>query len=185
MVVVGLAVWQQRLATSPGAGTAVSREAAGRPAQLPAAPGLTGRARDLAAVDESLEQRYGVVTFVGPPGVGNSSLAPGGASADPAAPEAVLARFLGALGVAEEERRGAVENLAARFRSELADREVLLVLDDARVAEQVAPLPLRRGDGGAHPGGGPVRRTRQRGAGDTGPHGVPAVRAARRRDRGE
>ncbi|MEV5782572.1 NB-ARC domain-containing protein [Streptomyces sp. NPDC052287] len=158
-VVVGLAVWQQRLTTSPSAGAADGREEAGRPAELPAAPGLTGRARDLAAVDEALEQRYGVVTFVGPPGVGKSSLAlrvahdlrgryPDGqlfaalrgASADPAAPEAVLARFLGAMGVAEDERRGAVENLAARFRSELADRKVLLVLDDARDAEQVAPL---------------------------------------------
>ncbi len=44
------------------------------------------------------------------------------------------------MGVAEDERRGAVENLAARFRSELADLKVLLVLDDARDAEQVAPL---------------------------------------------
>ncbi|WP_393074132.1 AAA family ATPase [Streptomyces sp. LN704] len=74
-VVVGFAVWQQRLTTSPGAGAADGREAAGRPAELPAAPGLTGRARDLAAVDEALEQRYGVVTFVGPPGVGKTSLA--------------------------------------------------------------------------------------------------------------
>lgn len=159
VVVVWLAVWQQRLATSPSAGTHDDRGAAGRPAELPGAPSLTGRAQDLATVDELLAQGYGIVTLVGPPGVGKSSLAlrvahdlrgryPDGqlfaalrgASADPAAPEAVLARVLGAMGVAEDERRGAVEDLAARFRSELADRRVLLVLDDARDAEQVAPL---------------------------------------------
>ncbi|MER5915631.1 NB-ARC domain-containing protein [Streptomyces sp. NPDC001982] len=158
-VVVGwLAVWQQRLA-APGAGPGDNRGAAGRPAELPGAPSLTGRAQDLAAVDELLAQGCRVITLVGPPGVGKSSLAlriahdrregyPDGqlfaalrgAGTDPAAPEAVLARFLGAMGVAEDERRGTAEDLAARFRSELADRKVLLVLDDARDAAQVAPL---------------------------------------------
>ncbi|MFG3582979.1 ATP-binding protein [Streptomyces sp. NPDC047990] len=159
-VVVGwLTVWQQRLGPSPGAGTPDARPAAGPPAELPPVSGLTGRVRDLSVVDGLLERRYGVVALAGPPGVGKSSLAlrvahglrsryPDGqlfaalrgASADPVAPEAVLSRFLAALGVAEDERRGAVESLAARWRTELADRRVLLVLDDARDAAQVAPL---------------------------------------------
>ncbi|MFD9004087.1 ATP-binding protein [Streptomyces sp. NPDC059582] len=157
-VVGWLAVWQQRL-TGPDTGPGGGRVPAARPAELPAAPTLTGRARELADVDELIERGRRVIVLVGPPGVGKSSLAlriahdrrdhyPDGqlfaalrgASADPLAPEAVLARFLGAMGVAEDERRGGVEDLAARFRSELADRRVLLVLDDARDANQVMPL---------------------------------------------
>lgn len=55
-------------------------------------------------------------------------------------PEVVLARFLGALGVPADERRGEVDELAARFRSAVADRAVLVVLDDAGDVAQVVPL---------------------------------------------
>jgi hypothetical protein len=55
-------------------------------------------------------------------------------------PAAVLARFLGALRVPEDERRGDVDALAARFRSAVAHLRLLVVLDDARDADQVRPL---------------------------------------------
>ncbi|WP_308785216.1 ATP-binding protein [Phytohabitans houttuyneae] len=95
----------------------------------------------------------------GPPGAGKSTLAlhiaherrhlfPDGelfttlrgADADPVAPEEVLARFLDRLGVPEDERRGGLDDLAARYRSAVADRQMLIVLDNAHDAAQVRPL---------------------------------------------
>ncbi|MEK2495058.1 BTAD domain-containing putative transcriptional regulator [Kitasatospora purpeofusca] len=58
----------------------------------------------------------------------------------PLTPHAVLARFLRALGVPGEQVPGATEEAAALYRSLLADRRVLVVLDNARSAEQVRPL---------------------------------------------
>ncbi|MFB7671402.1 BTAD domain-containing putative transcriptional regulator [Kitasatospora purpeofusca] len=58
----------------------------------------------------------------------------------PLAPHAVLARFLRALGVPGEQVPSVPEEAAALYRSMLADRRVLVVLDNARSAEQVRPL---------------------------------------------
>ncbi|MFB8239562.1 BTAD domain-containing putative transcriptional regulator [Kitasatospora purpeofusca] len=58
----------------------------------------------------------------------------------PLAPNAVLARFLRALGVPGEQVPSVPEEAAALYRSMLADRRVLVVLDNARSAEQVRPL---------------------------------------------
>ncbi|MEN3304993.1 MAG: hypothetical protein V7603_1195 [Micromonosporaceae bacterium] len=159
----GLALWQQRLIDRPPPAAAPTVDAAPavppRPAELPAAPALFGLAADLAAADEVLAGGARVLVLAAAPGTGKTSLAlriahdnrpryPDGqlyttlrgASADPVPPDAVLARFLGALGRPEEERRGTLEELAARFRSAVADRRVLVLLDDARDAEQVRPL---------------------------------------------
>ncbi len=144
-ITAGLAVWQQRLAEPAGrpvGGTPRPRP----PAELPAPPTVfAGRAGDVAAIDSLLAGGNRVVALVGPPGVGKSSLAlriahdqrgqyPDGqiftalhgAAADPVPPEAVLIRFLGVLGVPEDERRGSVDDLAARLRSTIAGRKVLI-----------------------------------------------------------
>jgi tetratricopeptide (TPR) repeat protein len=154
---VALALWQQQLGSpdAPPAGTPPAR-----PAELPAAPALfAGRADDLAAIDRLLAAGAPVLALTGPPGAGKSTLAlrvahdrrsryPDGqlfaalrgADASPVEPAAVLARFLGALGVPDDERRGGADELSARYRSALADRRMLILLDDARDAGQVRPL---------------------------------------------
>jgi tetratricopeptide (TPR) repeat protein len=159
---VALALWQQRLVEPrpPEVGTVPQATARyPRPAELPAAPELFGLAEDLATVERVLAGGARVVVLAAAPGTGKTSLAlrvahdvrprcPDGqlyaalhgASADPIPPEAVLARFLGALGRPDDERRGTVEELAARFRSAVADRRLLVLLDDARDAAQVRPL---------------------------------------------
>ncbi|MFI9596875.1 AfsR/SARP family transcriptional regulator [Nonomuraea sp. NPDC052265] len=53
---------------------------------------------------------------------------------------AVLPRFLGALGVAESQIPLGVEAQTGLYRSLLATRRVLVLLDDARAADQVTPL---------------------------------------------
>src|SRR2546423_7142862 len=136
---VGLAIWQQNLA-------APDRPAPGPPAappfELPAKPHVfAGRTDDLAAIDRLIAAGSRVLVLTGPPGAGKSALAlhvahgrrdryPDGqlfaalrgADASPVEPAAVLARFLGALGVPDDERRGGGEELSARYRSALADR---------------------------------------------------------------
>lgn len=158
LVAVWLAIWQQHLV---GAELPIAdpRPVAQPPAELPAPPTVFDRADDLAAIGRLIEAGRRVVAIVGPPGAGKSSLAlrlahdrrhhyPDGqlfttlrgADADPVPPEAVLIRFLGALGVPDDERRGSADDLAARFRSALAGRKMLIVLDDAHSAGQVQPL---------------------------------------------
>ncbi|MFD9960249.1 BTAD domain-containing putative transcriptional regulator [Amycolatopsis sp. NPDC058986] len=63
-----------------------------------------------------------------------------GTSSRPRDPAAVLAGFLRALGVADSAVPEEASERAALFRSCLAGRRVLLVLDNARDAEQVGPL---------------------------------------------
>lgn len=63
-----------------------------------------------------------------------------GGSADPVPAGAVLVRFLRALGCADDQLRGDVGELAARFRSVVGGRRVLVLLDDARDAAQVREL---------------------------------------------
>ncbi|WP_161790091.1 ATP-binding protein [Streptacidiphilus carbonis] len=63
-----------------------------------------------------------------------------GTDAEPSAPHDVLARFLRALGAAPARIPLDPEERAARYRSLLAQRRVLVVLDNAKDAAQVRPL---------------------------------------------
>ena len=63
-----------------------------------------------------------------------------GIDARPVPPTQVLARFLRELGVHGSEIPDGLEQRAEKYRSLLADRRILIVLDDAADAEQVQPL---------------------------------------------
>lgn len=63
-----------------------------------------------------------------------------GASADPAAPGEVLARFLRDLGVDGDKVPASEDERAALYRTRLTGRQVLIVLDNAKDAAQVRPL---------------------------------------------
>ncbi|MFI7242748.1 AfsR/SARP family transcriptional regulator [Streptomyces qinglanensis] len=135
-----------------------------RPAQLPATVAdFTGRASFVAELGDELAQTDGTVMAVsavaGIGGVGKTTLAihvahaaadrfPDGqlyvdlqgAGAAPVDPETVLGSFLRALGVADSAIPSGTEERSALFRSLLAGRRVLTLLDNARDAAQVRPL---------------------------------------------
>ncbi|MFI6318009.1 ATP-binding protein [Nonomuraea sp. NPDC050556] len=131
-----------------------AEEAPVRPGQLPAGPtGFVGRATLLRELDGL--SRRGVVVLAGPAGVGKSALAvrwawqarqdfPDGqlhvAFTGSAEPIGALARFLRALGVPADLLPAEVEEAAGMYRSLLADRRTLVILDNAASAEQVRPL---------------------------------------------
>ncbi|MDI1464054.1 BTAD domain-containing putative transcriptional regulator [Catellatospora sp. KI3] len=128
------------------------------PAQLPAAvTGFVGRKDLLKRLDE--DETLSLV--VGSAGVGKSTLAvhwaqrergsfPDGQlyadlrgytpDAVAVAPETVLRGFLDALGVAPERVPARVDGQTGLLRSLLADRRVLIVLDNARDGAQLLPL---------------------------------------------
>jgi DNA-binding SARP family transcriptional activator len=137
------------------------------PAQLPRAPsGFAGREEELAWLAgqlpaESARAESAVSVLAGPAGVGKTALAvlwahhvadrfPDGQlfaslrGFDPRhAPMPagdVLTQFLLALGVGIEDVPVELDDRAALYRSILADRRVLVVLDDARDSEQIRPL---------------------------------------------
>ncbi|MET7396918.1 helix-turn-helix transcriptional regulator [Dactylosporangium sp. NPDC005572] len=138
----------------------------GAPAQLPPdVSAFTGREEELAALDAAADQVTAatavfVAVVTGPAGAGKTALAvrwahrvrdrfPDGQvylnlrGSDPAQPMAAadaLVRLLAALGVTGEEVPVDVDDRAARFRTEIADRRVLLLLDNASSAGQVRPL---------------------------------------------
>ncbi|MFD1543757.1 ATP-binding protein [Nonomuraea guangzhouensis] len=136
------------------------------PRQLPAdVPAFVGRARELAVLGEVGEvddTAAGVIAAIdGMAGVGKTALAvhaahqlashfpdgdlfvdlhgysQGMAAADPAD---ALARMLGVLGVTGESIPPHLDDRAALYRSVLADRRMLIVLDNAADEEQVRPL---------------------------------------------
>ncbi|HKN56123.1 MAG TPA: BTAD domain-containing putative transcriptional regulator, partial [Amycolatopsis sp.] len=104
--------------------------------------------------------RHRAVVISGPPGVGKTALAvhvghlsrplfpdgqlyvnlQGYSGESPMTPAAALIRFLGALGVPQNRVPADVEGQAALFRSVLADRKMLVLLDNALDADQVRPL---------------------------------------------
>lgn len=149
--------------TAPGTATR-SRPV---PAQLPiGTAGFIGREEELAHLEKALtadrERPAAVVVSAvsGTAGVGKTALAvhwahraralfPDGQlymnlrGYDPDQPvsahEALL-RFLDALGVAGQDVPLEPDDRAARFRTEVADRRMLIVLDNAATVEQVRPL---------------------------------------------
>lgn len=137
------------------------------PAELPSAtPGFVGRERELQVLDRMSGTRgegatcpLAVVT--GTAGVGKSALAttwahraahgfPDGqlyaplrgfdAERAPLAPAEALTSMLKALGVAADAIPVDLDDRAALYRSLLADRRVLVLLDNARDSDQVRPL---------------------------------------------
>ncbi|MDR7279082.1 AfsR/SARP family transcriptional regulator [Catenuloplanes atrovinosus] len=136
-----------------------------RPRQLPMPrSGLVGRTAESAVLDtlrQPDDDGPRLVVVQGTAGVGKTALAlhwahrvaahfPDGqlyldlrgfdASGAPVAPEEALRQLVEALGVPPERVPAGVPARAALFRSVLADRRALLVLDNARDAEQVRPL---------------------------------------------
>lgn len=124
--------------------------------------GFVGRRREARRVAEALRTTGGappIVVVSGPPGVGKSALAVhvshelrarfpdgqlfarlDGASAAPREPAELLAELLRALGVAGAALPPTAEERAALYRARLADRAVLVVLDDAGSETQVQAL---------------------------------------------
>lgn len=150
--------------SAPTARTAVRRSAEAVwtiQCQLPpATPDFTGRAEIVRRLEELLTPPAAVPVVVsGSPGVGKSALAAHlghrlrpafpdgqwyvrllGASGQPRDPDEVLAGLLRSCGQEADTIPQALEDRAAAFRSRVADRRVLLILDDAADAEQIRPL---------------------------------------------
>ncbi|GAA4611945.1 AfsR/SARP family transcriptional regulator [Saccharopolyspora hordei] len=136
------------------------------PAELPPAPaGFVGRDRELAALDRLLAERERgsslLAVLTGIAGVGKSALAltwahrvehefPDGqlyaslrgydSERGPLSPGEALSSMLKALGVAAEAIPVELDDRAALYRSMLAKRRVLVLLDNARDPDQVRPL---------------------------------------------
>ncbi|MDT0268605.1 NB-ARC domain-containing protein [Streptomyces sp. DSM 44915] len=133
------------------------------PSQLPLTPGaFTGREAELRALDRATTgaDRVALVVVTGLPGIGKTSFALRyahqfadrygdghlyldlrGHAPDPTlTPIEALERLARGLGAEAGRTRTTVEEAAARYRSLLADRKVLLLLDNAASAEQVRPL---------------------------------------------
>ncbi|MED7954017.1 AfsR/SARP family transcriptional regulator [Streptomyces sp. BE20] len=154
---------------APAARPPRTRQQVPRPAQLPPALAtFVGRRAELGALDGLADPAgsagsvgaAGIGVVTGGAGTGKTALAvhwahqvrerfPDGqlhvnlrgfAFGPPLAPGEALARFLRALGTDRERIPGTVDESAALYRSLLADRRVLVLLDNARNAEQVRPL---------------------------------------------
>ncbi|MDR6596812.1 BTAD domain-containing putative transcriptional regulator [Saccharothrix longispora] len=135
------------------------------PRRLPPRTGFfVGRRAELAALDGLLDVDAGtavVAAIGGTAGVGKTALAvhwahevadrfPDGRlyadlrgydpTADPVRPDEAIRHFLDALGVDRDRVPVGLDARAALYRTVLADRRVLVLLDNARDSEQVRPL---------------------------------------------
>jgi DNA-binding SARP family transcriptional activator/tetratricopeptide (TPR) repeat protein/DNA-binding XRE family transcriptional regulator len=138
------------------------------PRQLPAAvPYFTGRTAELTALTTRADELAGaggaaaISAISGPPGVGKTALAVHwahqladrfpdgqlhidlggfGPSGPPAAPAEAIRRLLDALGTPAGQIPASPDARAALYRSSLAGRKMLLILDNARDPAQVRPL---------------------------------------------
>ncbi|MFD7815443.1 BTAD domain-containing putative transcriptional regulator [Streptomyces sp. NPDC059785] len=134
-----------------------------RPAQLPADLRVfTGRREEIEHLDSLLTAgTHTAVTIGGTPGVGKTTLAlhwahrtarrfPDGQlyinlrgydpAGDPLTPSMAICYFLESLGIPSERIPSGLDSQTALYRSVLARRRCLIVLDNARNAEQVRPL---------------------------------------------
>jgi DNA-binding SARP family transcriptional activator len=154
---------------APAALTDSASSSAGVPRQLPGTvPQFTGRLAELARLSQILDQAGSqapgtvVISAIGgTAGVGKTALAvywahqiadrfPGGQlyvnlrgfdpSGVPAAPAEAIRGFLDALGVPADRIPAGLAAQASLYRSLLADRQVLIVLDNSRDGQQVRPL---------------------------------------------
>jgi DNA-binding SARP family transcriptional activator len=155
---------------APAASTAASAASVGpAPRQLPAAvAGFTGRTAELAALTRMLDQAGAgapgtvVISAIGgTAGVGKTALALHWAhqvaarfgdgqlyvnlrgfdpSGTPATPAEAIRGVLDALGVPPRRTPPALEAQAGLYRSLLADKRILIVLDNAHDEQQVRPL---------------------------------------------
>jgi tetratricopeptide (TPR) repeat protein len=159
-----LAGAQARALAIPAANTAtpVGSAAATPPAQLPSAvPAFAGREELLAALHEEPEGQARALLITGMAGVGKTTLAlryanelahqyPDGqlyanlrgfdATAPPADPLDALRDMLEGLGVPSRGLPSSVDARSGLLRSVLSEKQVLLVLDNARDYQQVEPL---------------------------------------------
>ncbi|MCP2248065.1 AfsR/SARP family transcriptional regulator [Lentzea aerocolonigenes] len=134
-----------------------------RPAQLPAPPrDFSGRTEELGVLDDAVAGA-GLVTIsaiAGAGGVGKTALAlqwahlrradfpdgqlyadlRGAATTEPVDAAHALGEFLRALGVRAEHVPQDLDSAAALYRSLVADRRMLVLLDNAHNADQVRPL---------------------------------------------
>ena len=154
-------VEESRRRTLPGGAVAAAVTGARIPRQLPVDVfGFTGRAAQLADLDAQLERSLLISAVAGTAGVGKTALAVRWAHrvADrfpdgqlyvdlrgydperPVAPADALAGFLRSLGLDGADIPGEVAERAACYRTMLAGRRVLVVLDNAHGADQVRPL---------------------------------------------
>ena len=158
---------EQILAADPALEARRQSPARPVPRQLPAdLSDFAGRTSQVGALCEALANgaagspgSTAIAAITGPGGIGKTALAVhaadlradgfpdgqlyvelGGTSADPVPPTDVLARLLRDLDVPAEDVPVAADERAARYRSLLAGRRMLVVLDDARDAAQVRPL---------------------------------------------
>lgn len=162
-VTVDLDETKRMVAELADASTGSRRSADAVPHQLPAVPAdFTGRQRELAelvAGCTSSAEAASPLVVSGLAGVGKSSLVlrlahevanqyPDGqlyatmreADGRPVTSEATLARFLRALGTAASDVPAEPAEQAAQYRSLLAGRRVLVVLDDVTAEQQVRAL---------------------------------------------
>ncbi|MEV6155386.1 BTAD domain-containing putative transcriptional regulator [Nonomuraea sp. NPDC052129] len=156
---------QQLLTDQAGqdeAGQTIQAVRPARPAELPRdIRGFAGRERELAWLDDALDASGAVCVLTGTAGTGKTALAlhwahraksrfPSGqlyvdlrgydAEHEPLTTAAALARLLLSLGVDPSQAPGGFDAQLGLYRSLLAERTVLLVLDNARSAEQIDPL---------------------------------------------
>ena len=150
-----------------GAAAAIAGEPARPPAQLPAdVLPFSGRSAQLRQLDRLAATGAALAVIAGAPGVGKTALAVhwahrahdlfsdgqlyadlrGHSAAAPAIAVQVLTRFLRALGVPEGHVPADLDEAGNLYRTMLAGRRVLVLLDNAQSADQVRPLlPGSRG----------------------------------------